>query len=62
MKVMGIIYHSIKKIAVCLHHGLNPGMDTAAGLRHGVRLEVAHHILDRHHQGGYNVVRGFIGK
>jgi hypothetical protein len=23
-----------------------------AGLRHGVRVEVAHHLLDHHHQGG----------
>ncbi len=56
MKVMGIMNHSIKKIAVFLHHHLNPVPDTAAGLRHGVRVEVAHHLFDRHHQGGDSVV------
>ncbi len=53
MKVMVIIYHSIKKIAVFLHHHLNPGPETVAGLRHGVRVEVAHHL-----QGGDSVVMG----
>ncbi len=28
---------------------LNPGPETAAGLRHGVRVEVAHHLLHLHH-------------
>ncbi len=51
-----------KKIADCLLHDLIPGMETAAGLRHGVRLEVAHHLLDPGRQGGYNFVRGFIDK
>jgi hypothetical protein len=62
MKVMGIMYHSIKKIAVCLHHHLNPRPETAAGLRHGVRVEVAHLLLDRQHQGGDSVVMGFNDK
>ncbi len=57
---MGIMYHSIEKTAVCLHHRLNPGQETAAGLHHGVLVEVAHHLLDRHHQGGDSVVMGFI--
>ncbi len=57
---MGIMYHPIKKIEVCLHHHINPGPETAAGLRHGVRVEVANHLLDRHHQGGDGVVKGFI--
>jgi hypothetical protein len=56
MKVMCIMYHSVLK------NRLNPGMKTAAGLRHGVRLEVAHYLLGCHQQGGYNVVRGFIDK
>ncbi len=59
MKVMGIMNHSIKKIAVFLHHHLNPGPETAAGLRHGVCVEVAHHLLDCHHQGGDSIVMGF---
>ncbi len=59
MKVIGIMYHSNKKIAVCLHHHLNPVPETVAGLRHGVRVEVAHHLLDRHHQGGDSVVMVF---
>ncbi len=60
MKVMAILYHSIyKKMAVCLHHHLNPGPETAAGLPYGVRVEVARHLLDRHHQGGDSVVMGF---
>jgi hypothetical protein len=63
MKVMGIMYQSIKKkIAVGHHHCLNHGIETAAGLCHGVRLEVAHHLLDSCHQGGYSAVRGFIDK
>ncbi len=56
MKVMCIMYNSILKIAVFLHHRLHPGMETAAGLRHGVRLEVARHLLDRRHQGGAKVL------
>jgi hypothetical protein len=36
----------------------NPGPETVAGLRHGVRVEVAHHLLDHHHQGGDSVVMG----
>ncbi len=57
---MGIMYHSIKKIALCLHHRINPGPETAAGLRHGVLVEVALLLLDCHHQGGDNVVMGLI--
>ncbi len=41
-----------KKIAVCRHHRLNPGSETAAGLRHGVPVEVAQHLLHLNHQGG----------
>ncbi len=59
---MALCAIQLKKIPVCLHHGLNPGMETAAGLRHGVRLEVANHLFARNHQGGYNVVGGFIDK
>ena len=47
-----------KKIAVFLHHHLNPGPETVAGLRHGLRVEVAHHLLDHHHQRGDSVVIG----
>ncbi len=59
MKAMGIMYHSIKK-----NRGLplpppQSWSETVAGLRHGVRVEVAHHLLDPHHQGGDSVVRGF---
>ena len=50
----------MRKIALCLHHRLNPGPETVAGLRHGVLVEVAHHLLDPNHQEGYNVVMGFI--
>jgi hypothetical protein len=54
MKVLGIMYHkNYFKIPVCLHHRLS--LKTAAGLRHGVPVEVAHHLLD---QGGDSVVMG----
>ncbi len=49
-----------KIIVVYLHHCLKPGTETAAGLRHGVLVEVAHHLLDLYHQGGDSSVRGFI--
>jgi hypothetical protein len=49
---MVIIYHSIQKIAVRRHHRLNPAPETAAGLRHCVPVEVAHHLLHLNHQGG----------
>ncbi len=35
-----------KKIALYLHHCLSPDTETAAGLRHGVLVEVAHQLLD----------------
>ena len=59
---MGIMYHYVKKITVWLHHRPNPGPETAAGLRHGVHVEVAHHLHDHHHQGGDNDVMGFNDK
>ncbi len=50
----------LKKIALYLHHCLNPDTKTAAGLRHGILVKVAHQLLDLYHQGGDSVVRGFI--
>jgi hypothetical protein len=46
------MYHSIQKIPVCIHHRLD------AGPRHGVPVEVAHHLLDLHHKGDDSVVGG----
>jgi|688.fasta_scaffold276231_1 hypothetical protein len=49
-----------KEIAGCLHYRLNPDPEAAAGLRHGVLVEVGHYLLDHHHHGGDSVVMGFI--
>jgi len=43
-----------------LHHCLNLGTETVAGLCHGILVKVAHQLLGLYHQGPNSVVRGFI--
>ncbi len=58
---MGIIYCSIRKNRPCLYHRSNIGSETVTALAMVFFVKVVHHFLDRrHHQGGDNVVMGFI--
>ncbi len=57
MKVMCIMNNSIfKKSPFASTTSSILEWRTAAGLRHGVRVEVAHHLLDRRHQGSAKVL------
>ncbi len=39
------------KVAISLHHGLDPGLEKLAGPRHVDLVEAAHHLLNLLDQG-----------